>query len=438
MGSRRSQFLDIDLPDDVPMGEIIDFPSVSTSTHYSPSRVRGKGKEQGKRGVGGTLLEVQTPVNPLVLAWQAVEAAFRKWYHQPDLQAARILYASLAAHRMTGQPVWPMFIAPPGSMKTELLNSLRQESGVWAIDSVSTNTFLSGQIGQRSIGVTVPGGDPTAPSLLHRIGDSGVIMIPDFSTISGMRQDQRMEIFGQLRRIFDGDLSSEKGTAGCKLRWSGRITVCVAATPAIDAQHSLESVLGERFVRIRMERGQRDAALRAMRQEPKKVQAAMRKVVHELFARLPARPSVTIPAAVESRIADLAEFTAIARSPIIRNTEHRIYGGGPEEVESATRLSQQLVQLLKGHVALDGRSRAQESDLAILERVAWDSIPPRRAAILKDLIAGRPVSKGTSTRQYDVEELQHLGLVAESEIKKPLRLSRTALDLLGNLVTKGA
>ena len=63
-------------------------------------------------------------LGPVACSWRDVESALVAHYHSPDLQAARALYAAIAAHRLKGQPVWPMIVAPPGSMKTDLLDAL--------------------------------------------------------------------------------------------------------------------------------------------------------------------------------------------------------------------------------------------------------------------------------------------------------------------------
>jgi hypothetical protein len=77
--------------------------------------------------------------------WQRIENILRKHHHQPDTEAARILYSAVAAHRLEGVPVWPMLVAPPGSLKTELLNALEGLPGVHVIDNVTPQTFISGQ-----------------------------------------------------------------------------------------------------------------------------------------------------------------------------------------------------------------------------------------------------------------------------------------------------
>src|SRR5208283_2273620 len=78
--------------------------------------------------------------------WSAVERALLTHHYNPDLQAAQALYAAVAAHNLPGQPVWPMLVAPPGSMKTDLLAGLDGLPTVHLIDRVTPNTFLSGQI----------------------------------------------------------------------------------------------------------------------------------------------------------------------------------------------------------------------------------------------------------------------------------------------------
>ena len=91
--------------------------------------------------------------------WDALQAVLLAHYHEPDLEAVRALFAAVAAHHLPGQPVWLMLVAPPGSMKTELLEALDGLSTVHLIDRVTPNSFLSGQVARSR-----------APaSLLHRL-----------------------------------------------------------------------------------------------------------------------------------------------------------------------------------------------------------------------------------------------------------------------------
>ena len=216
--------------------------------------------------------------------WAGVAAALRKHLYKPDVQAARGLYAALAAHSLPGQPVWPMLVAPPGSMKTDLLAALDGLPGVHLIDRVTPNTFLSGQIKD--------GGRPTtgnSPSLLHRIGPAGIIAYPDFSTVLSMNRSHRGSVLADMRRIYDGHLRKEYGTDEDRKahEWKGRITFAVATTDEVDRHHSVFQTLGERFVMIRWGRpGGTEAALVAMNQDCAARAEDLRATVHALMSGL--------------------------------------------------------------------------------------------------------------------------------------------------------
>ena len=156
--------------------------------------------------------------------YQVVVDLLNEHWHEPDIQGIQALYAGVAAHNQSGQPVWPMLVAPPGSLKTEMLESLRPLPGVHTIDAMTPKTFLSGALDQ---------GRQDA-SLLHRIGKNGILICSDFSTVLGMKSDDRALIFADLRRIYDGSLRKEFGTSDGVRKWAGRITFVVGATPDVD------------------------------------------------------------------------------------------------------------------------------------------------------------------------------------------------------------
>ena len=212
--------------------------------------------------------------------WESLQRVLLARFHEPDLEAVRVLYAAVAAHRLSGQPVWLMLVAPPGSMKTELLEALGGLPGVHLVDRLTPNSFLSGQVGRSR-----------APaSLLHRIGPDGILVFPDFSTVLSMSRDHRGAVLADMRRIFDGHLRRELGTAEhpAEREWRGRLTFLVAATPDVDRHYSIFQTLGERFVMVRWHRpGGTEAALRAMSQDRQRVRQELRDAVSALFDSLP-------------------------------------------------------------------------------------------------------------------------------------------------------
>jgi hypothetical protein len=253
--------------------------------------------------------------------WNKVVKVLQENYHNPDIQAVRAVYSAFAAHRLSGQPVWLMLVAPPGSMKTEILNALEGQDNTHFIDQITPNTFISGKIPDPAAKSKIPSG------LRHRIGPTGAIVFSDFSTILELPVDKRGLILADMRRIYDGRLCKEFGTAApAKDRTrEGRITLLVAATPAIDRYYSIFQTLGERFVMVRWNRADgEDAALRAMNQDTSYAKLELKKAVKNLFTGLSSREPVS-PYNINVRIAALAEFTVLARTHVRRMDVRRNY-----------------------------------------------------------------------------------------------------------------
>lgn len=303
------------------------------------------------------------------------------------------MYACVCAHRLDdGNPVWPMLVGPPGSMKTELLNGLRNWPNTHRIDTLTPQTFISGQIRE-----TANPDDPPA-GLLHRIGNNGIILYPDFSTVLAMRPEHRASILADMRRIYDGELRKEFGTAEnlSARQWQGRLTFAVATTPDVDRQYSVFQTLGERFVMIRWPRaGGREAALAAMQQrgdDPRNELIAavdgLRDSLKSIYPR--------VSREIRNQIAALTEFTTRARTQVPRSGYNKTVFYVPE-AESATRLAQELMQIARGSALMDGRGDVNEGDYQIAVRVALDCVPAARRTILDCLIAGKDLNVTSCT-----------------------------------------
>ena len=336
-------------------------------------------------------------------SWQTVETVLTRHYYDPDLMAARVLYAAVAAHDLNGQPVWPMAVAPPGSMKSELITALEGLPNVFLVDAVTPKTFLSGQIPDERSQANRPA------SLLHRIGSSGIILIPDFSTVQSMKADERASVYASLRKIFDGKLSKEFGISEKVEAWEGRITIVVGTTPEIDRHRAVAQALGERFVMVRWSRGGLEAAKWAIAQDRDKAHDELRRAVSALLRSAP-EGEVTISKSWQDKIVALAELAVLGRTHVHRHSNTKELLEDPEP-ESATRLAQQLCQLAKGSARLDGRSQVEAADFAVSKRVAFDTMPPRRIQILTAVAEDRAVRGRNSTSRYDLEDLQDLGLL---------------------------
>ncbi len=366
-------------------------------------------------------------------SWNLVVDAMKKHFYQPDLEAVRAAYAAIAAHALSDQPVWTMSVAPPGSMKTTILEPLEQFEQVHFIDEVTTNTFLSGQIRGKS---------KRTPSLLDRIGKSGVIVIADFSTILSMKRDDRAAVLAQFRRIFDGHFHKEVGTLEGSLDWRGRITCAVAVTKEIDKHFGVFQSLGERFLMVRWPRpGGEDrgeaAALCAMKQNIEEMRSDLRSAVGKLFNGLFASVTeVTVSADQCTQIAALSEFVVRGRTHVSRDSSRDRNLNYVPEAEAPTRLAQQLCQLAKGSARLARRTRVNELDMRLVRRVGFNCIPSLRWRVLESCLGkdtpGLPGSTESNIRT-DLK-CQGIGLLnADHELSEFAieRLSRAGFGRLG-------
>jgi hypothetical protein len=345
--------------------------------------------------------------------WEGVVDILAKHYRNPDIEAARILCAVLASHALKEfPPAWCLAIAPPGSMKTDFLESFRGLPGVHFVDEVTTNTFLSGKMDEKGKKRTKPAG------WLHRIGNDGVLIAADFSTFTSNPKTLQV-ILAQLRRIYDGNFSREFGTDEnlVERSWQGRLTLFAGAVPDIDGHHSLFQKLGERFIRVRWPRaGGVETGLQAMKHTAdvaKELQAAVRSLMHPILSTPQTAPA--IPPAIELKIANLSELVALARTCIERDGHSREANGVPV-TEGNTRLPQQLCQIARGSALLDRRSQVNEDDYKLVRRVAFDSVPPERIAVLKATLEDKSafalgLPKATAARA--IEDLKLSGLLTE-------------------------
>ncbi len=349
---------------------------------------------------------------PLDLA--GLSAVFERWLLIVDSAFLPVLAGAFLAHRLGGEPVWLLIVAPPGGTKSEGLRTLYDYEGVYPLSELTSHTFASG--------LDTPSGDA---SLLSRLSDE-ILIFKDFTTVLEMFRDERQAILAQMREIYDGRFDKAWGT-GRELHWQGRLGFIAGVTPIIDRHQSVLSVLGERFVLFRLEVPDRvllaEKALAGASQE-----AAMRHELAEamhgfLNARGSAPPAVT--PAVTSSIAIVADFVTRARSGVIRDGYRRELEYAPEP-EAPTRLAKVLLGLASGIALAYDSSEITGRELALVLRVALDCLPVIRrrviAALVEDaitddgatlsttVIAGAAQFSATSIRR-SLEELQALGIV---------------------------
>jgi DNA-binding transcriptional ArsR family regulator len=351
------------------------------------------------------------------MAYDELRETFEKWLALPDDLAIRFVLSVVIANRLSGDPMWAFIVGPSGSSKTELVNPLTTLEFVRPLDQLTTNTFLSGK--QKK--------DPNA-SLLLQLPYGAILLIRDFSSILDMHREKRDEIFSQLRKIYDGHLARATGEGGesAYISWTGKVGVLACCTPAIERYRSLSTTLGERFIYFYMQTTDRltiartarvnRPALREMREE-------LAQAVKRFFDGLSIPQSVEMPDDTGDWIARVADFVAVARTGVERDS----YSASKEILESPdpeipSRLAQQLDVLTCAHAVLMGRNRVEPGDVELTRHVALASIPTTRRRIIslfakeawRELTTAEVANAldlPTNTIRRHLEDLTALGLL---------------------------
>src|SRR5262249_10425450 len=154
----------------------------------------------------------------------------------------------VAAHRLGGEPVWLLIVGPPSSAKTEMLGFLAELPEVESLSELTARTFASGLTG------------PNDPSLLARL-KTELLIFKDFTSVLELHREERQRALAQLREIYDGRFDKTWGT-GKVFHWQGRLGFLAACTPVIDRHYSVMSILGQRFVLLRLRGLDRHATAR--------------------------------------------------------------------------------------------------------------------------------------------------------------------------------
>lgn len=306
---------------------------------------------------------------------------FGRWLYFDDVGLLEIVLAALVANLLPGDPVWLLLIGAPSSGKTEVANTARGLGFVHPISTITPAALLSGSA-RKDRGAHATGG------LLHAVGDFGILLAKDFTSILAMPNESRSVALAALREVYDGSYDRAVGVDGGQtLSWAGKAGLVACSTPTIDAYHSVLNAMGNRFVFYRVDVGDQDAhadfALASIGRETEmraELAAATAGVVAglEIPERIAAHDVET-----QRRIRALAAFATKARTAVERDRYHHDVELVPV-AEGPGRLVKQFAQLLHAFDLL-GVERARA--FALLGKLALDAIPAVRRTVLEPLIA---------------------------------------------------
>jgi hypothetical protein len=309
---------------------------------------------------------------------EEVYEGYKKYLHIPDTSVIDIIYGTVIANRMEGDPIWLFLVAPPGMTKTEFLQSISGAKNIKCISKMTPKTLVSG--------LNYGGHDP---SLLPQLNGK-TLVIKDFTAIFGMNVQARDEIFSTLRDAYDGNFIGAYGHG--ERNYTSRFGIIAGVTPAVEVYLDGESSLGERFLRFTMripkslaehltflERATSNVAKETgMREELKKIGTRC------LDFKFADATAMIIPDAIHKKILHLAIFTAKLRATIVRDKFTKEVTHKPF-MEMATRLSKQFQKLIMGICMFRRKLEATEEEYKLLTTLARGTIPSRVEDVIEAL-----------------------------------------------------
>lgn len=316
---------------------------------------------------------------------------FDKFLLLADRTVVKATVAAVIANRIPYlDPLWLFLVAPSSGGKTEIINTIEGLPFVFPIDTLTANTFASGQ--------TKPGQET---SLLFKLpGNTGIFTFKDFTVVLNMNPMAREEIMGQLRAIFDGTFVKRTG-AGKDIEWRGKVGMVAAVTSIIHQRQAEFSSMGERFVQYEIAQPDRRAVQEKKFERRKyglndhQIREHLRACTEEFITRIVTGVHLMkfeMHKEDKDKLYEISDYCTRARSGLEKN-----WAGSVDfipDAEMPTRVNTQLVTLAHGLMAIN-QSKTDydaskdnslgEEDMAILYKVALDSIPRKRRQALRAL-----------------------------------------------------
>jgi hypothetical protein len=315
-----------------------------------------------------------------------VHEVFRKWFGKEyDTDVIDAVACTAAAERLAGDPLWLLLISGPGNTKTETVQSL-SGAGAHVTSTISSEGALLSATPRKGRAKTATGG------LLRKIGNQGILVIKDVTSILSADRNVRTGVLAALREVYDGRWERNVGTDGGQtLAWTGRIAVVGAVTTAWDTAHGVVSVMGDRFVLIRSNSaaGRSKAGWQAIHNTGNEMamRAEIAAAVGGLIGTIAADQVYQLDEDEIDQLIKAADIVTYARTAVERDYRGDIIDAHAPEMP--TRFAKQLAQMVRGGLAL-GMNRNAALRLAL--RCARDSIPQLRLEILLEL-ASNPRSR---------------------------------------------
>lgn len=416
--------------------------ALQTSTDVTPENFNKASAKNNTPSKIKTTQELQQLKNKKpCISSKIVFKKYTENLHMLTPEPLEVMFGTVLANRIQGDPLWMFLVAPPGGMKTELLMSLNTCPLITTTTSITPHTLVSGG------NIANGGGDP---SLVPKL-DERVLVIKDFTTIMSMNSTAKDEIFGILRDAYDGKTEKQFGNGICR-SYESRFGILAGVTPAIE-QFNSNSVLGERFLKYRM-KGSSNSSRNAIKQALKNIggENSIRDNLIKTAYRVLNRDVTSIPKLTDEaveRITLLAQLVARLRGVVSREKYTNQVTSKPCS-EVGTRLAKQLAKLAIGISLYKRESIISDTTYNTITKVAIDTAPDRVEEVVKQLFINEPnewkstaqiselVKFPQDTVRFVLQDLMLLKIIIKKKgVRGDWRLSGRIIKLMEKLKLYG-
>lgn len=374
-------------------------------------------------------------VNRQPKTFEELLRTYRHWLFltKDDEEVIAVILASALDQDLPGDPIWIYVIGVPASKKTKLVRATSKYHRIYTIDSLTTNTFISGKVAKnKETGEFFP-----VAGILQDL--NGKVLVKDFTVILSLPDVARTEIYGQLRGIYDGYLERAVGTLRKPIRVEARLGIIAAVTPVIDHYTKAHSLLGERFLKTRITSDQNDES----------TQKSSENLGHEMKMRMDLAEATAYYLDLVSKkrkdqqlskeqnqtLILLAKYVAVMRARVFGRYEHgRVVDLELSEPEVPTRVVKNLKKLALGLAVVRQHENLTDEDVKTVKRVARDCAIPLRQRLVEKLamLEVTIIGKSNSTPASAISDQTNLPLnTVENELAKMVILKIVQVETVG-------
>lgn len=336
---------------------------------------------------------------------------YKELLYIEDTDRIDVVLAVALSRKLEGIPIWMIIVGASGDMKSVQLNALMEDEDTYVLHNLTSKTLVNGFKDKQKF-----------PDLAPKL-DGKLVVIPDMAQILKLHPNEKAELWGQLRDLYDGYAGKESGQ-GSSSKYSGlKVSLLAGSTPAIDGQILIHQDLGTRELLYRTSGNKNKELVMLKCFENEKTEEDIKKELAKVTCTFLKNAEIRkIEPSKETlyELQKIALFTSYMRS----NAEFDSYTNDLRSYvypEEPTRIAKQLKRLFTCLMSLD-KNYDEKKALNILWHIGKSSAFPLRLKVF-NLLKENPIEFSTSqlsdildigksTAKRECSVLQNIGLVS--------------------------